>query len=279
MTSTHDGDSGVWGALAAQYGTVVFPRKVMNISPPKRFQGDVSASPFQRFTTEKNNHVYHPLNTGVLRSITATGDEFMLNDVKVELVTLVCRVPTVHEGGQRYDLTLADEFGVFKGVVYRSGESAPRAFRNFSPSATSPSDYFSVIGHLRKFQSTPMVLVDLIEPVKSYYDVLSHRASVLWAWCQRTGRAPSRNSQVLRERSTPTNDARDEFSHLQPLQRDIMRAFKRLGMKDSNVHKLDVLNELKPRPMEKEFESQLHFLSLYGYLIDGQSKDTYIPSG
>ena len=247
----------------------------MNTSPPKRFQGETGASPFQRFA-EKSNHIYHPVNTGILRRISEAGDDFLLNDIKVELVTLVCRILSLHEGGQRIDLVLADEFGSFKGVVYRSGDTNPRAFKNYNVGNVDSKEYVSVIGHLRKFQSTAMVLVDLIEPTKSYYDVLSHRASVLWSWCQRTGRSPTKSP--LQERSTPMNEVQDELAHLQPMQREIMRIFKKLSIRDANVPKMDVFKELNPRPMEKEFENHITYLNVYGYLMEGQSKDTYTPS-
>ena len=248
----------------------------MEISPAKRGQ---EGSQF--FKAERGSSAYFPVNTLMLRKATqGQGDEFLLDGQRIELVKMTCRVPEIRDGAQRYDLTFADEFGGYKGVIYRSSKGTSRVLRLFNMQTYQPSDYVTVVGHVRKFQDNAMLMVDWITEV-TYDEVMEHRAQVLWARGLRCGKSPEHpKSEVLRERAQPLEN-RDEFAHLQPLQGDILRTAKRLyetkNRPEGGINKAEILRELRTKPMDKEFEGCLQSLMLYGYLMDAD-RDCYVPA-
>lgn len=249
----------------------------MEISPAKRGQEGT-----QFFKAERGSSAYFPVNTLMLRKATqGQGDEFLLDGQRMDLVKITCRIPELREGAQRFDLTFADEFGGFKGVIYRSSKGTSRALRLFDTQTHQPSDYITAVGHVRKFQDNSTLMVDWITEVKSYDEVMEHRAQVLWARNLRCGKSlEPPKSEVLRERAQPFEN-RDEFAHLQPLQGDILRTAKRLfeakNRPDGGINKVEILRELRTKPMDKEFEGCLQSLMLYGYLMDAD-RDCYVPA-
>lgn len=162
-----------------------FPR-IMETSPKKHEEPGLLKTPA----------VYFPVNTLMLRKAGLTpGEEFLLDGQQVELVKITCRVPEIHEGSQRFEFKFADEFGSFQGLLYRPSTGTPRPLRHFNTSTYHFSDYVTVVGHLRKFQGLAWLLVDWLEEVQSYDEVLQHRAQVLWAWTQRRGKLQEWSSE------------------------------------------------------------------------------------
>jgi len=249
----------------------------MEISPAKRGHDGQNF-----FKGDRPPAAYYPVNTLLLRQAAqGTGEEFFLNGQRMETVKLTCRISEIREGGQRYDLTFADEFGGFKGVIYRSSKGVQKSLRNFSLQTYQPSDYVSVIGHLRRFQDNTVMMVDLLEEVQGYDEVMEHRAKVVWSWALRCGKSSaSPKAEVLKERA-PVSENRDEFAHMPAIQQDILRTVKRLmevrNSPAGGISKSDIFKELRSKVMDKEFESTLQSLVLYGYLMDAD-RDCYVPA-
>lgn len=249
----------------------------MEISPAKRGQDGQTF-----FKGERAACAYFPVNTLLLKqSVQGSGDEFTLNGQRMEFAKLTCRIPEIREGSQRYDLTFVDEFGGYKGVIYRSSKGNPKPLRNFNLQTYQPSNYVTVLGHLRKFQENVVMLVDLMEEVQGYDEVIAHRTEVLWSWALRCGKSPvSARSEVLKERA-PISENRDEFAHMPALQQDVLRTLKRLmearNSPPGGISKSDLFREMRSKVMDKEFESTLQNLVLYGYLMDAD-RDCYFPA-
>lgn len=245
----------------------------MEINPGKRVQEGASLP--------KAPAVYFPVNTLMLREAGLTpGEEFLLDGQQVELVKLTCRIPEIHEGSQCFEFKFADEFGSFKGILYRPSIGTARPLRHFNLSTYHFSDYVTVVGHLRKFPSLAWLVVDSLEEVQSYDEVLQHRAQVLWAWVQRRGKLPELpKSEVRRDR--PQNiEKKADFTHLQELQQDILRSLKKLMSTQKStlegVSKTELLGELRFKPQDKEYQRALDTLLLNGSLV--AVDNGYIPA-
>jgi hypothetical protein len=170
----------------------------MEISPAKRGEEDN-----ELFKAERGTSAYFPVNTLMLRKATqGQGDEFLLDGQRMDQVKITCRVPEIREGAQNYELTFADEFGGYKGIIYRSSKGTSRALRLFDMQTYRAFDYVTIVGHVRKFQDNAKLMVDWIAEAKSFEEVMEHRAQVQWARGLRCGKSPERaKSEVLRERT------------------------------------------------------------------------------
>lgn len=249
----------------------------MEISPAKR--GHEGGAGF--FQSDKKPSTYLHANTLLLRKAgESPGDEFSLDGHRVEQVQIICRLAEIHESAQRYEFVLEDEAGRFKGVIYRNSQGSTRVLQDFDLRSYRPSEYVTILGHLRKFQEVVVLLLNKLLLTNKYEEVIGHRVAVLWGSLVRRGKyqeAPK--PAVLRERTTTEN--RDEFAHLPSLQQDIIRTLKRLmdsrNCPVSGINKVELMRELRSKPMDKEFESNLQSLLLYGYLMDGDP-NCYVPA-
>lgn len=227
---------------------------------------------------EKPSHVYHPLNTRLLR-LTTEREDFRLDGMYIDLVRLLCRVTDINENGMRIDLMLMDEYGVFRGVVYRSGQETPRVFRGYTH---DPAAYVVIIGHLRKFQSMPMVVVDRIDPVRVYAEVMAHRVEVQWAHYYRLGVfKEAERMGLFRDRPLVQNTTQ-RSNGLPAIQQELLRILRHCMdlSPDSTegISKMEILAGMHTKLSEDDFDAVLKKLLEAGVVLPTDQSDHYIPA-
>ncbi len=222
--------------------------------------------------------MYHPLNTRFLRLATERED-FRLDGIYIDLVRLLCRVTDIIENGLRIDMMLVDEYGVFRGVVYRSGQETPRVFRGYAHNVTS---YVVIIGHLRKFQSMPMLVVDRIDTVEDYSLVMSHRVEVHWAHYYRLGVFKEADRMGLFRGRTLCRDSSQRSNSLPATQQELLRILRHcmdLNPDSSEgISKLEIRAGMHTKVSEKDFDIILQKLVEAGMVLHTETQDHYVTA-
>lgn len=134
--------------------------------------------PGNRFDVARKPTQYTPANLGIVMQISEQDTEtFKFVDTPIDTIEVVCRVEDLVESGLRYDVSLSDYTGRFKGVVYKKKDRQPNALREFH---YVKNGYARCTGQLRKFQNTASFVISYMINVDTYAEVCAHRAKVLW---------------------------------------------------------------------------------------------------
>jgi hypothetical protein len=134
--------------------------------------------PGNRFDVTRKPSQYTPANLGIVMQISEQDTEtFKFVDTPIDTIEIVCRVEDLVESGLKYDVSLSDYAGRFKGVIYKKKDRQPSALRDFH---YVKNGYARCIGQLRKFQNTASFVISYMTNVNTYGEVIAHRAKVLW---------------------------------------------------------------------------------------------------
>jgi len=243
---------------------------VMNLS-----QRPVESTHAPRYL-DKPSQVYQPLNTRLLRLATEK-DDFRLDGTYIDQVRMLCRVTDIIENGLRIDMMLVDEYGVFRGVVYRSGQDTPRVFRGYAHDSTA---YVAIIGHLRKFQSMPMLVVDRIDSVAVYREVMAHRVEVQWAHYYRLGVFKEADRMGLFRGRPLCRDSSQRTNSLPATQQELLKILRHcmdLNPDSSEgISKLEIRAGMHTKVSEQDFEIILKKLVDAGLVLQTEVHEHYV---
>jgi len=134
--------------------------------------------PGNRFDVARKPTQYTPANLGIVMQISVQDtDTFKYVDTPIDTVEIVCRVDDLVESGLKFDVSLSDYTGRYKGVIYKKKDRQPSALRDFH---YVKNGYARCLGQLRKFQNTASFVVSYMTNINTYGEVMAHRAKVLW---------------------------------------------------------------------------------------------------
>jgi hypothetical protein len=134
--------------------------------------------PGNRFDVTRKPAQYTPANLGIVMQISMQDTEtFKFVDTPIDTLEVVCRVEDLVESGLKYDISLSDYTGRYRGVIYKKKDRHPTALREFQ---YVKNGYARCIGQLRKFQNTGSFVISYMTNVNAYGEVIAHRAKVLW---------------------------------------------------------------------------------------------------
>ena len=185
--------------------------------------------PGNRFDISRKPSQYTPANLGVMTKISEQDTEtFKFLDTPIDTLEVVCRVEDLVESGLKYDVSLVDSTGRYRGIIYKKKDKNPSALRDFK---FTKNEYARCIGQLRKFQNSASFVISYMTNVHTYGEVMAHRAKFIWNYVKfirgpqmvkrdietrmalgRTGRQQSTDSRSAMPSSRPRDLIQDQRS-------------------------------------------------------------------
>ena len=206
---------------------------------------------------------FTPIGIKTIAYIVSNGAPYMLNEIMIETVCLVCHVEEFKENKNTIELVLRDDTGmIFVKIFRNAGSTQIKALQNYNFNANG---YAGIIGTINIQNNIPYIVVNSMKNIENYSEVIMHKTQVLWACLIRNHVLKVPLNNLAKNLNMDLDRTENNSNGLENNQKIVIKAIKDFSKGSNGVNKSVIYKNV--RLMPNKIDEILTGLVNFGFLI------------